>query len=80
MCFDPVEPISQAGLFQTKKVSKYHIKICGKNNQEEWNSLNLTKRHSPRQTQIYEISACAKIETLNNSIREEVPLRIKGIQ
>ena len=43
-------------------------------------SLNLTKRNSPQRTQIYEISAFAKIEILNNFMREKLPLHIKGIQ
>ena len=43
-------------------------------------SRNLTKRNSPQQTQTYEISACAKIEIVNNFMREKLPLHIKGIQ
>ena len=53
-----------AGLFEfvrtERMVSKYHIKICSKNNlEEEWNSLTIMNRNTLQQTQVYEISVCA---------------------
>ena len=53
-----------AGLFEyvrtERMVSKYHIKICSKNNlEEERNSLTIMNRNTLQQTQVYEISVCA---------------------
>ena len=73
----------RAGLLQymwkERIVSKYHIKICIKSNQEEQSVFKIMNRTTPKETQVYEITVWARVEVANNFILGGVPLCTQGM-